>query len=128
MCNPIVNYWPGKQTRAGENIELTAADGAGFEVHGGRPEGAPPYPTVLIVQDYFDPESYYYDLADQYAGAGYLAACPDLFARQGKLAEQTHEAAGARIGAVADDVAIGDLATTLAHLQGDGPVANLPPT
>ncbi|HXA41792.1 MAG TPA: dienelactone hydrolase family protein [Candidatus Solibacter sp.] len=125
MCNPNVNYWPGKQTRAGENIELTAADGAGFQVHVSRPEGSPPYPTVLIVQDYFDPESYYYDLADQYAGAGYLAACPDLFARQGKLPEQTHEAAGARIGAVADDVAIGDLETTLEHLKGEGLVGNL---
>src|SRR5258708_2941218 len=125
MCNPNLNYWPGKQTRAGENIELTAGDGARLPAHVSRPEGSPPYPTLLIVHDYFDPESYYFDLADQYAGAGYLAACPDLFARQGKLSEQTHEAAGARIGAVSDDGAISDLETTLEHLQGEGLVGDL---
>jgi dienelactone hydrolase len=73
MCNPNANYWPGKQTRAGDNVELTGRDGAKFPVHVSRPEGSPPFPTVLIVHDYFDPESYYYDLADQYAGAGYQA-------------------------------------------------------
>jgi dienelactone hydrolase len=57
--------------------------------------------VVLIVPDYFDPEGYYVDLADQYAGAGYLAACPDMFSRQGKLSEQTHEAASARIDPLA---------------------------
>jgi carboxymethylenebutenolidase len=80
---------------------------------------------VLIVCDYFDPENYYYDLADQYAGAGFLAACPDLFARQGKLSEQTHEAASARIGAVGDDAAIADLEVTLEYLQGEGLMGDL---
>jgi carboxymethylenebutenolidase len=125
MCNPNVNYWPGKETRAGENIELIGGDGASFPVHVSRPDGSPPFPTMLIVHDYFDPESYYYDLADQYAGAGYLAACPDLFSRHGKLAEQTHEAASARIGAVGDDAAIADLEVTLEHLRGEGLVGDL---
>jgi carboxymethylenebutenolidase len=125
MCNPNVNYWPGKEARPGENVELTARDGVKFEAHVSRPEGEPPFPTMLIVHDYFDPESYYYDLADQYAAAGYLAVCPDLFVRQGKLSEQTHEAAGARIGAVGDDQAIDDLEATLDYLQGDGLVGDL---
>jgi len=125
MCNPNANYWPGKQTRAGDNVELTGRDGARFPVHVSRPEGSPPFPTVLIIHDYFDPESYYFDLADQYAGAGYLAACPDLFSRQGKLSEQTHEAAAARIGAVGDDAAIADLEVTLEHLRGEGLVGDL---
>jgi len=125
MCNPNANYWPGKQTRAGDNVELTGRDGARFPVHVSRPEGSPPFPTVLIIHDYFDPESYYFDLADQYAGAGYLAACPDLFSRQGKLSAQTHEAAAARIDAVGDDAAIADLDVTLEHLRGEGLVGGL---
>lgn len=125
MCNPNMNYWPGKKARAGASVELTGRDGAGFSAHVSRPEGSPIYPTVLIVPDYFDPESYYFDLADQYAGAGYLAACPDLFSRQGKLSEQTHEAAAARIGAVGDDAAISDLEVTLEHLRLDGLVGDL---
>ena len=125
MCNPNVNYWPGKTSRAGEDIEVTAPDGATFRAHVSRPDGDPPYATVLIVHDYFDPDSYYFDLADQYAGAGYLAACPDLFAREGRLLEQTHEAAGARIGAVSDDTAIADLEATVEHLKADGLVGGL---
>jgi carboxymethylenebutenolidase len=125
MCNPNSNYWPGKQTRPGEDVELTAHDGASFQAHVSRPEGEPPFPAVLVIHDYFDPENYYYDLADQFAAAGYLAVCPDLFARQGKLSEQTHEAAGARIGAVGDDAAIEDLEVTLDYLRGQGLVGDL---
>jgi carboxymethylenebutenolidase len=125
MCNPNANYWPGKQARAGTSVELTGPDGARFTVHISRPEGSPPFPTVLVVPDYFDPEGYYFDLADQYAGAGYLAACPDPFARQGKLSEQTHEAAAARIDAVDDDDAIADLEITLEHLRDEDLVGDL---
>ncbi len=125
MCNPNANYWPGKEARVGENIELAGRDGAKFPVHISRPEGSPPFPTVLVIHDYFDPEGYYFDLADQFAGAGYLAACPDLFSRQGKLSEQTHEAAGARIGAVGDDAALEDLDATLEYLRGEGLVGDL---
>jgi carboxymethylenebutenolidase len=125
MCNPNVNYWPGKETRPGENIELSGRDGTPFQVHVSRPDGSPPYPTVLIVHDYFDPENYYYDLADQYAGAGYLAVCPDLFARHGKLSEQSHETAGVRIGNVADDAVIEDLEVVLEHFRGEGLVGDL---
>ena len=125
MCNPNANYWPGKTTRVGEDIEVSGADGVAFRAHLSKPDGDPPYPTVLIIHDYFDPDNYYFDLADQYAGAGYLAVCPDLFKRQGNLPEQTHDAAGARIGAVGDDVAISDLDATLEHLRGQGLVGDL---
>jgi carboxymethylenebutenolidase len=125
MCNPNANYWPGKQARAGASVELTGRDGARFSVHVSRPEGSPLFPTVLIVPDYFDPDGYYFDLADQYAGAGYLAACPDPFARQGKLSDQTHEAASARIDAVGDDETLADLDATLEYLRGEGLVGDL---
>jgi carboxymethylenebutenolidase len=125
MCNPNANYWPGKQARAGASVELAGRDGARFSVHVSRPEGSPPFPTVLIVPDYFDPVGYCFDLADQYTGAGYLAACPDLFSRRGKLSEQMHEAAAARIDAVGDDAAIADLDVTLEHLRGEGLVGGL---
>jgi dienelactone hydrolase len=78
MCNPTAGYFPGKATRAGENITLTSRDGNDFTVRISRPEGQAPYPTVLIIHDYFDPEHYYFNLADQFAGAGYLGVCPDL--------------------------------------------------
>lgn len=125
MCNPLSNYWPGKETRQGEEITLTGRDGSSFEVHISRPDGDAPHPTMLIIHDYFDPEDYYYDLADQYAGAGCVAVCADLFERQGTLPEQTHENAGKRIGEVGDDQAIEDLEVVLDHLKEDGLLGDL---
>ncbi|MDQ6747354.1 MAG: dienelactone hydrolase family protein [Candidatus Dormibacteraeota bacterium] len=125
MCNPASNYWPGKATRKGENIELNSHDGHAFEVHVSRPDGQPPFGTMLIIHDYFDPQDYYYDLADQYAAEGYLAVCPDLFHRQGKLSEQSHEQAGARIGAVGDEQALEDIDVVLDHLRSEGLLGDL---
>jgi carboxymethylenebutenolidase len=48
-----------------------------------------------------------------------------MFSRQGKLSEQTHPAASARIDAVGDDEAIADLEVTLEHLRGEGLVGDL---
>jgi carboxymethylenebutenolidase len=75
---------------------------------------------MLIIPDYFDPEHYYYDLADQYAAEGYMGVCPDVFHRYGKLAEQTHPAATERIGKVGDDEAIQDIDTLLEYLKSEG--------
>ena len=125
MCNPASNYWPGKESRPGENITMKSRDGSEFTVHISRPEGDGPHPMMLIIHDYFDPDDYYFDLADQYAAAGYLAVCPDLFHRQGDLSEQTHEQAGQRIGAVGDDEAIDDLEVVLDHVKAHGQVGPL---
>jgi len=125
MCNTAVSYWPGKEKRPGETIELTSYDGSAFNVHIAKPEGSPPYRTVLIIHDYFDPDAYYFDLAEQYAAAGYLGVCPDLFHRQGDIAEQTHPAAGARIPAVADEDVFHDVDTVLDHLKQQGLLGEL---
>lgn len=125
MCNPTAGYFPGKTTRAGDNVTLTSRDGSDFTVRISRPEGEPPYPTVLIIHDYFDPEHYYFDLADQYAGAGYLGVCPDLFHRHAKLPAQTHEEASKRIPLVGDEEVFDDVDVTLDYLRNEGLVGGL---
>jgi carboxymethylenebutenolidase len=125
MCNPASNYWPGTASRPGENITMQSQDGSDFTVHISRPEGDGPYPTMLVIHDYFDPDDYYFDLADQYAAAGYLGVCPDLFHRQGDLSEQTHEQAGQRIGSVGDDEALADIEVVLDHLKSHGGMGQL---
>jgi len=125
MCNPASNYWPGKESRPGETISLTTPDGSAMNVHVSRARGQAPA-TMLVIHDYFDPDDYYFDLADQYAAAGYNAVCPDLFHRQGDLSEQTHAAAGARIGAVGDEAALEDIDFVLEYLEKEsllGPLA-----
>jgi carboxymethylenebutenolidase len=125
MCNPATNYWPGKQNRPGDDVQVQGKDGHSFTVHVSRPEGEPPYPTMLILSDYFDPENYYYDLAEQYAAAGYLGVCPDLYEREGNLPEQTHEAASARHVQVSDDHMLEDVDATLEWLRAEGLLGEL---
>jgi carboxymethylenebutenolidase len=120
MCNPTAGYFPGKANRAGENMTLTSRDGNDFTVRISRPEGEAPYPTVLIIHDYFDPEHYYFNLADQYAGAGYLGVCPDLYHRHAKLPQQTHDEATKRIPMVGDEEVFDDVDVTLDYLSSEG--------
>ena len=120
MCNPASNYWPGTEKRPGENVKLRGRDGSEFTTHVSRPDGDGSHPVMLVIHDYFDPDDYYFDLADQYAAAGYVGVCPDLFHRVGDLSEQTHEKAGARIGAVGDDQAMEDLEVVLDYLRAEG--------
>lgn len=125
MCNPLKGYWPEGPRREGTDVKVKGTDGVEFNVHIARPEGDPPYQTVLILHDYFDPEHYYHELASRYAGAGYLGVCPNLFQRQGPLADQTHEEAGKRIGAVADQQVFDDVDSVLGYLKAEGLLGDL---
>jgi carboxymethylenebutenolidase len=125
MCSPEPGHWPEGPRRSGHDIELKAKDGTTIPVHVCAPEGDGPWPTVLIVHDYYDPEHFYHELACRYAGAGYLGVVPDLFHRHGKLPEQTAEAAGSRIGAVSDQEVFDDVEVVLDHLAEHGQVSGL---
>jgi carboxymethylenebutenolidase len=94
-------------------------------VYVARPEGEPPYPTVLIIHDYFDPDVYYHELANRYAGAGYLGVVPNLFQRHGRLPEQSHEDAGKRIAAVSDQHVYDDVDSALDYLRSEGLLGDL---
>jgi len=48
-----------------------------------RPEGAGPFPVVLVVHEIFGLHEYIRDVCRRLARAGYLALAPDLYARQG---------------------------------------------
>ncbi|MHB8509127.1 MAG: dienelactone hydrolase family protein [Candidatus Dormibacteria bacterium] len=120
MCSSDVGTWPNGPRRTGEVTELTSGDGTALPVFTCRPSGEGPWPTVLVIHDYFDPEHYYHELACRYAGEGYLAVCPSLFHRLPRLEAQTAEHAGARIVLVTDDEVFADVDALLAHLQAEG--------
>ncbi|HEV3232804.1 MAG TPA: dienelactone hydrolase family protein [Candidatus Dormibacteraeota bacterium] len=117
MCTSEPGHWPEGARRTGRDVEITARDGTTIPLHVCHPEGEGPWPTVLIVHDYFDPEHFYHELACRYAGAGYLGVVPSLFHRHPKLAEQTHAAAGERILAVTDQEVLDDVDAVIEHLE-----------
>jgi len=120
MCTPHSGSWPGGETREGELTTITSGDGTSLPLFIARPDGPAPWPTVLIMHDYFDPEHFYHQLARRYAGEGFLAVVPSLFHRQGPLSEQTDAAASARIAAVTDAAVFDDVRATLRHLEDGG--------
>jgi carboxymethylenebutenolidase len=125
MCSPDPGVWPEGSRHEGEVVEVSAADGTKFPVHICKPAGDGPFATVLVIQDWYDPEHYYHELACRYAGAGYLGVVPHLFHREGKLAEQTDELAGARVGRVDEAKVLDDIDSTIEYLKKEGLMGDL---
>jgi len=50
-----------------------------------QPEGAGPFPVVLVVQEIFGVTPHMQDICRRFAAIGYLAIAPELYARQGDV-------------------------------------------
>lgn len=64
----------------GKNIELTASDGHKFAAYVAEPSGKPKG-GLIVVMEIFGVNSHIRNVADQYAGDGYLAIAPAFFDR-----------------------------------------------
>ena len=53
-----------------------------------QPEGAGPFPVVLVVQEIFGVHEWVQDVCRRFAKAGYLAVAPALYTRQGDPAKE----------------------------------------
>ena len=58
-----------------------------------RPDGAGPFPTVLVIEEIFGVHEYIKDVCRRLAKAGYLAVAPELYARLGDLSKMTEVSA-----------------------------------
>lgn len=54
-----------------------------------RPDGAGPFPTVLVIEEAFGVHEYLKDTCRRFAKAGYLAVAPEIYARLGDLSKMT---------------------------------------
>lgn len=72
---------------AGE-VRIPTGDG---ELPGYRamPEGAGPFPIVLVIEEIFGVHEYIKDVCRRLAKAGYLAVAPELYARRGDISRVT---------------------------------------
>ncbi len=89
-----------------------------------RPDGAGPFPTVLVIEEIFGVHEYIKDTCRRLAKAGYLAVAPELYARIGDLSKMTDVSAIVRdvISKTPDDQLLRDLdatATWAAANRGD---------
>ena len=81
-----------------------------------RPDGQTA-PAVLIIHDVYGANDFYHDVARRLAGEGFAALLPDLFVRQGPLAEQTMDAARARAMHLDEPTAMKDIARAIRWLE-----------
>ena len=72
---------------AGE-VKIPATDGP-MPGYRAMPEGAGPFPLVLVIEEIFGVHEYIKDVCRRLAKAGYCAVAPELYARQGDLSTMT---------------------------------------
>jgi carboxymethylenebutenolidase len=94
MCHPEVPPGTTPPDVPAEEAEIPVSGGA-MPTLVALPERTPA-PAVLVINDVFGRGSFYEHLTRRLAQAGFVAACPEFFFREGPLAEQTREAAMAR--------------------------------
>jgi carboxymethylenebutenolidase len=79
-----------------------------------------PAPAVLVMHDINGANAFYQDLTRRLAGAGYIAALPDLYFRQGALENPTREEVRERASQVVQEDALADIQATLTWLRDHG--------
>jgi carboxymethylenebutenolidase len=98
-----------------ERVEIPGA-GQAIPAFMARPEESAA-PAVLVVHDVWGANDFYHDVARRLAGEGFAALLPDFFVREGPLAEQTREAAGARRARLDQQRAVADVAGAIGWLR-----------
>jgi carboxymethylenebutenolidase len=104
---------------AGE-VKIKTADGE-MPAYRARPAQGDKLPTVLVVQEIFGVHEHIKDICRRLAKAGYLAIAPELYARQGDVADLTNiqEIIGKVVSKVPDAQVMSDLDATVAYAATD---------
>ena len=77
-----------------ETMVTVSRDDAEIPVLLGQPESpAHPLPGIVLIHDIWGANDFYHDLARRLADEGYVVALPNLFHREGPLADETRQAA-----------------------------------
>ncbi|MGE3865839.1 MAG: dienelactone hydrolase family protein [Hyphomonadaceae bacterium] len=107
---------------SGKTVTVKGHDGA-FAAYLATPS-TPPRAAVVVIQEIFGVNAVMRQIADQYAAAGYLALCPDLFWRiepNIQLTDQSEaewKRAFALFGAFNVDNGIDDIDASIDYLRG----------
>lgn len=104
---------------------IAAADGGSFSAYEARPDGAGPFPGVVVIQEIFGVNAVMREVCDRLArDAGVIAVCPDLFWRIEPGVDITDRSeaewkkAFALYNAFDVDLGVKDIAAAVAHLRG----------
>ncbi len=79
-----------------------------------KPQGAGPFPAVIVIQEWWGLNEHIKNVAERYAREGYVALAPDLY--HGKVTADPNEA-GKLMGALNREEAVKDLLGAVQHLK-----------
>lgn len=110
---------PGDGLVAGE-VKVPTADGE-MPAYRAMPDGAGPFPTMVVIEEIFGVHEYIKDICRRYAKLGYFAIAPELFARQGDpLHADVKTIITDIVPKVPDAQAMGDLDATVSYAKSTG--------
>jgi carboxymethylenebutenolidase len=83
------------------------------------PNGAGPFPTVMVIQEIFGVHEHIQDMCRRYAKLGYFAIAPEMFVRQGDVSRMTdiNEILTKVVSKVPDEQVFADLDATIAFAK-----------
>lgn len=115
--------WDQKRTDAddgltAELIKIKGHNGDDIHAYFTRPNGAGPYPGIVIVHHLPGWDELYREIARRFADHGYVVICPDLYERFGHGTPVDVAAKARAEGGVPDDQVVGDCEAAMNHLKG----------
>jgi carboxymethylenebutenolidase len=98
------------------------AGGTDMQIFTFTPDGGGKRPAVIVIQEIFGVNDHMKDVANRYADAGFVAAAPDLFHREGPGCivpfDDMKQGSGIR-GKLSNDDIIADVTATVEYLKND---------
>jgi carboxymethylenebutenolidase len=100
-----------------ETVTVTGFGGDAIHAYLARPNGAGPYPGIVLLHHFPGWDEWYKEAARRFAYHGYEAICPDLYCRLGH-GEPDDVAATARAnGGEPDEQVVGEAVGSAAYLR-----------
>ncbi len=105
---------------AGE-VKIPVADGT-IPAYRAMPKGDGPFPVVLVVQEIFGVHEHIKDICRRFAKLGYLAVAPEMYVRQGEVAniKEIPEIISKVVSKVPDKQVMSDLDSAVAWAKSTG--------
>jgi carboxymethylenebutenolidase len=126
MCHESIS-WPisgGAPTAA--ELQYLDREDTKLPIYVAKPAGNEKRPAVVLIHDINGVNDFYKDMAGRLADDGYLTALPELFVRQGPLADAQPETRSARMRVLDKDLALEDVLAVTRYLRdqkgAEGPV------
>lgn len=96
------------------NWQETQSDGSAMGLYISMPDGAGPFPALIVMQHQGGVDEFIQEMTRRLAGSGYLAAAPDLYHRDGPDCKDDMATRRSRLS---DRRIVNDLNATVSYLQ-----------